>query len=203
MHRNRICLWPRNCWAVCISGPISLASLFQNRCSIYWNWREKFDLQLWYYVFWHLRLLRRLDSLLNLNLKICVIQTRILWLSSIVSCSCGTFEKIKILKKGKFKKKRAAQKKNKKIKSACILCVPCDLVYDLLAWTILEIRLGQQLRQVLGTLIHLYYLLSTFVPPHHYIWPPKAPHISRLEQVLLCNHTHVLSVITPATVCHL
>jgi hypothetical protein len=101
MHRNRIYLWPRNCWAVCISGPISLASLFENRSSIYWNWREKVDLQLWYYAFRHLRPLRRSYSLLNINLKICVIQTRILWLSSIVSCSCGTFEKIKILKKGK------------------------------------------------------------------------------------------------------
>jgi hypothetical protein len=73
------------------------------------------------------------DSLLNLNLKICVIHTRILRLSSIVSCSCGTFEKTKILEKGKCKKKEPHKKKKKKIKSACIFCVPCDSVSNLLA----------------------------------------------------------------------
>jgi hypothetical protein len=62
--------------------------------------------------------------------------------------------------------------------------------------------LGQQLGRVLGTLIQYCYLLLTCVP-HIYIYIyivslPKAPPFSQAEQVLLCNQTNALRVVTPA-----
>jgi hypothetical protein len=65
-----------------------------------------------------------------------------------------------------------------------------------------NIFLGQQLGQVLWTLVQHCYLLLTCVPHTYTAFESSQAPPSREQNRYLCNHNHSLRVIILVTVCH-